>query len=120
VRNHTLTFGGGFTSNRFESPLSYASLSFAGGQRGTTERSLEAGAGRPSKFFLLNVPDGANRRNVHETTRPGGLMSLYIQDSWKATSKLAFNFGLRYDRTFISLRHERHNRSAGRNRNRRH
>src|SRR5258708_15249657 len=28
-------------------------------------------------------------------------MSLYIQDSWKATSNLAFNFCLRYDRTFI-------------------
>src|SRR5260370_24483518 len=28
-------------------------------------------------------------------------MSLFIQDSWKATSKLALNFGLRYDRTFI-------------------
>jgi hypothetical protein len=99
VRNHTLTFGGGFTSNRFESPLSYASLSFAGGQTGNPQNPNEPGD--PLASFLLNVPDGANRRNVHETTRPGGLMSLYIQDSWKATSKLAFNFGLRYDRTFI-------------------
>ncbi len=99
VRNHALTFGGGFTSNRFESPLSYASLSFAGGQTGNPQNPNEPGD--PLASFLLNVPDGANRRNVHETTRPGGLMSLYIQDSWKATSKLAFNFGLRYDRTFI-------------------
>src|SRR6195256_5994453 len=99
VRNHTLTFGGGFTTNRFESPLSYASLSFAGGQTGNPQNPKEPGD--PLASFLLNVPDGANRRNVHETTRPGGLMSLYIQDSWKATSKLAFNFGLRYDRTFI-------------------
>jgi len=102
VRNHTLTFGGGFTSNRFESPLSYASLSFAGGQTGNPQSDPKnPQPGDPLSSFLLNVPDGANRRNVHETTRPGGLMSLYIQDSWKATSKLAFNFGLRYDRTFI-------------------
>ncbi len=103
VRNHTLTFGGGFTSNRFESPLSYASLSFAGGQTGNPQSKPNSPPepGDPLSSFLLNVPDGANRRNVHETTRPGGLMSLYIQDSWKATSKLAFNFGLRYDRTFI-------------------
>jgi hypothetical protein len=103
VRNHTLTFGGGFTSNRFESPLSYASLSFAGGQTGNPQNNdpSHPEPGDPLSSFLLNVPDGANRRNVHETTRPGGLMSLYIQDSWKATSKLAFNFGLRYDRTFI-------------------
>jgi Carboxypeptidase regulatory-like domain len=99
VGNHTLTFGGGFTSNRFESPLSYASLSFAGGQTGNPQNPNEPGD--PLASFLLNVPDGANRRNVHETTRPGGLMSLFIQDSWKATSKLAVNFGLRYDRTFI-------------------
>src|SRR5258708_5751655 len=99
LRKHPLTFGGGFTSNRFESPLSYASLSFAGGQTGNPQNPKEPGD--PLASFLLNVPDGANRRNVHETTRPGGLMSLYIQDSWKATSKLAFNFGLRYDRTFI-------------------
>ena len=102
VRNHTLTFGGGFTSNRFESPLSYDSLSFAGGQTGNPQSAPQnPQPGDPLSSFLLNVPDGANRRNVHETTRPGGLMSLYIQDSWKATSKLAFNFGLRYDRTFI-------------------
>ncbi len=102
VRNHTLTFGGGFTSNKFESPLSYASLSFAGGQTGNPQsKPNNPEPGDPLSSFLLNVPDGANRRNVHETTRPGGLMSLFIQDSWKATSKLAFNFGLRYDRTFI-------------------
>ncbi len=102
VRNHTLTFGGGFTTNKFESPLSYASLSFAGGQTGNPQSDPKnPQPGDPLSSFLLNVPDGANRRNVHETTRPGGLMSLYIQDSWKATSKLAFNFGLRYDRTFI-------------------
>jgi hypothetical protein len=99
VRNHTLTFGGGFTTNRFESPLAYASLSFAGGQTGNPQNPNEPGD--PLASFLLNVPDGANRRNVHETTRLGGLMSLYIQDSWKASSKLALNFGLRYDRTFI-------------------
>src|SRR5882672_10337105 len=99
VRNHTLSFGGGFTSNRFESPLSYASLGFAGGQTGNPQNPKEPGD--PLASFLLNVPDGANRRNVHETTRPGGLMSLYVQDSWKATPKLTLNFGLRYDRTFI-------------------
>jgi hypothetical protein len=102
VRNHTLTFGGGFTTNRFESPLAYASLGFAGGQTGNPQSDpKKPEPGDPLASFLLNVPDGANRRNVHETTRPGGLMSLFIQDSWKATPKLAFNFGLRYDRTFI-------------------
>jgi hypothetical protein len=100
VRNHTVKFGGGFTSNKFESPLSYASLGFAGGQTGNPQ-APDKFPGDPLASFLLNVPDGANRRNVHETTRPGGLMSLFIQDSWKTTPKLTLNFGLRYDRTFI-------------------
>ena len=99
VRNHTVKFGGGYTSDKFESPLSYASLGFAAGQTGNPESSKEPGSSLAS--FLLNVPDGANRRNVHETTRPGGVLSLFIQDSWKAAPKLTFNFGLRYDRTFI-------------------
>src|SRR6266851_7697049 len=99
VRNHTVKFGGGFTTDKFESPLSYASLGFAAGQTGNPESSKEPGSSLAS--FLLNVPDGANRRNVHETTRPGGVLSLFIQDSWKAAPKLTFNFGLRYDRTFI-------------------
>src|SRR5216683_1239628 len=99
VRNHTVKFGGGYTSDKFESPLSYASLGFAAGQTGNPESSKEPGSSLAS--FLLNVPDGANRRNVHETTRPGGVMSLFVQDSWKASPKLTFNFGLRYARTFI-------------------
>jgi hypothetical protein len=99
VRNHTLSFGGGYITNKFESPISYASLTFAGGQTGNPENPNEPGD--PLTAFLLNVPDGANRRNVHETTRPGGVMSLYVQDSWKATARLTFNVGLRYDRTFI-------------------
>ena len=28
-------------------------------------------------------------------------MGFYVQDSWKATSRLTVNLGLRYDRTFI-------------------
>jgi hypothetical protein len=99
IRNHTLTFGGGFTSNVFASPISYPQLGFAGGQTGNPEDSTQPGD--PLSSFLLGVVDNANRRNVNETTRLGGVMSLYVQDSWKATPRLTLNFGLRYDRTFI-------------------
>ena len=99
IRNHTVKFGAGYTTNRFESPLSYASLSFAGGQTGNPQDPTQPGD--PLSSFLLNVPDGANRRNVHEVTRLGGLISLFVQDSWKTTPRLTLNFGLRYDRTFI-------------------
>ncbi|HWO29517.1 MAG TPA: carboxypeptidase regulatory-like domain-containing protein, partial [Candidatus Acidoferrum sp.] len=99
IGRHTVVFGGGFTSNGWESPISYASVSFAGGQTGNPLNPKEPGD--PLASFLLNVPDGANRRNVHEVDRFGGLMSWYLQDSWKATPKLTINAGLRYDLTFI-------------------
>jgi hypothetical protein len=99
IGGHTVVFGGGFTSNGWESPISYASVSFAGGQTGNPLDPAQPGD--PLASFLLNVPDGANRRNVHEVDRFGGLMSWYLQDSWKATPKLTINAGLRYDLTFI-------------------
>jgi len=97
--NHTAIFGGAFTTNGFASPISYASLGFAGGQTGNPNDPTQPGEALAS--FLLNVPDNANRRNVNEQTRFGGLMSWFLQDSWKATPRLTINAGLRYDLTFI-------------------
>jgi hypothetical protein len=97
--NHTLSFGGGFTSNRFASPLAYPQLGFAGGQTGNPENPNEPGS--PLASFLLGVPDSANRRNVNEQTRLGGVMSWFFQDSWKAAPRLTINAGLRYDVTYI-------------------
>ena len=96
--NHELKFGGGYTSNNFESPLSQIGLTF---DSTGTENPQAGGTGDAVSSFLLNVPHGANRRNVNETTRPGGVMSFFAQDSWKATPKLSLNVGLRYDYTFI-------------------
>jgi hypothetical protein len=50
---------------------------------------------------LLNVPDGANRRNTLQEVRWGGVMGFYFSDQWKVTNRLTLNIGLRYDRTFI-------------------
>jgi hypothetical protein len=99
IGNHTAIFGGGFTSNGFASPISYANLGFAGGQTGNPNDPNQPGD--PLASFLLNVPDNANRRNVNEQTRFGGVMSWFLQDSWKATPRLTVNAGLRYDLTFI-------------------
>ncbi len=97
--NHQIKVGGGYIATGFASPLSQISLSFAATQ---TDDPQNAGAtGDPLSSFLLNVPSGANRRNVNETERPGGLLSGFIQDSWKATPSLTLNVGLRYAYTFI-------------------
>jgi hypothetical protein len=96
--NHTMKFGGEWASNTFESLYNNANSNYSAQQTGNPSDSSQPGSSLAS--FLLNVPDNAGRRNVHETTRYGGVMSFYFQDSWKLTPKLTVNYGLRYDRTF--------------------
>jgi Carboxypeptidase regulatory-like domain/TonB dependent receptor len=99
IGDHELHIGGGYISNSFASPIGYASLGFQAQQTGNPENSAQPGD--PISSFLLNVPNNANRRNVNEQTRPGGVMSAFIQDSWKVLPKLTLNAGMRYDVTFI-------------------
>ncbi len=113
--NHVIEFGGGFISNEFSSPIAYANLTFSSQETACPQTVVvgNTSCGGPAKSgttlatgdsvsaFLLNVPNGANRRNVDEETRPGGVMSFFGQDSWKTTPHLTLNLGLRYDYTFI-------------------
>jgi hypothetical protein len=112
--NHEIHVGGGFISNIFTSPIAYANLTFTAQETacpqtvvatnltcgGTTKQGSAISTGDPLASFLLNVPNGANRRNVNEATRPGGVMDFFVQDSFKATPRLTLNVGLRYDYTF--------------------
>ncbi|HEX4021677.1 MAG TPA: carboxypeptidase regulatory-like domain-containing protein [Acidobacteriaceae bacterium] len=101
VGNHEVHMGGGYITAGFASPISYASLSYAAQNTGDTNPLDTVNSGDPIASFILNVPGGANRRNVNETLRPGGVLSAFVQDSWRATPKLTLNIGLRYDLTFI-------------------
>jgi hypothetical protein len=97
VGNHTMRWGGSLDSSNFEAYYNSASSGFQPFQTS----DLTGATGSQLASFLLNLPDGANRRNVHETVRWGGVMGFYFQDQWKITPKLTMNIGLRYDRTFI-------------------
>jgi hypothetical protein len=94
---HSLRFGGEWDEANLESINTSANVAFATQETGNPENSAQPGSALAS--YLLNVPDSAGRRNVDETLRPGGVMDFYVQDQWKATSKLTLNFGLRYDLT---------------------
>jgi outer membrane receptor protein involved in Fe transport len=96
---HNMKWGGEWASNTFESLYNNANSTYSAQTTGLNTPELTA-AGSSLASFLLNTPDNAGRRNVHETTRLGGVMSFYFQDSWKVTSRLTVNTGLRYDRTF--------------------
>jgi outer membrane receptor protein involved in Fe transport len=99
VGGHTFKMGGEINSNPFESLYRNANVGFGPFQTSDPLNPGVTGSGLAS--FLLNVPNDAGRRNVHETTRWGGVIGFYFHDSWRVTPKFTFNFGLRYDRTFI-------------------
>jgi hypothetical protein len=90
LRQSTLTFSGAPTGNFAGNPDSTVPSSQASSQPGD---GLAA--------FLLDYPTTPLKRNVNLTERPGGIMSVYVQDSWKTTQHLTVNYGLRYDRTVI-------------------
>src|ERR1700733_6957693 len=98
--NHEVKFGAGWDTANFASPLSQLSLNFSAPQTAAPQLPNVA-TGDPLSSFLLNVPSGANRRNVNELERPGGILSAFLQDTWKATPRLTLNFGLRYDYPFL-------------------
>ncbi len=96
---HTISFGGGFITNKFSAPITTDNINYAAQETGNPENSAQPGDALAS--FLLNVPDSADRRNVDTETRPGGVMSEFLQDSWRVSSKLTINAGLRYDLTLF-------------------
>jgi outer membrane receptor protein involved in Fe transport len=100
INNHTVKFGLGWVTTGFESTINYTQLGFNNPQTSAPQLPNEA-TGNGLSSFLINVPQSAARRNVDEIERPGGVLSAYLQDSWKATPRLTLNYGLRYDYTFM-------------------
>lgn len=99
---HQLQFGGSWDQINYSEMIRNGTETFGAAQTsGVNPVSKVASTGDASASFLLGYPNDANKRNVNITERPGGIMSFYGQDSWKFTSRLTLNFGLRYDRTFI-------------------
>jgi outer membrane receptor protein involved in Fe transport len=100
VGTHTLKFGGEYNRVQWHYLNSITTIGFADAQTADPTRLATTGGSLAS--FLLDVPDGATRRDIVETMPWwGGTTGFYFQDSWKATSSLTLNLGLRYDRTYI-------------------
>ena len=96
IGKHTIKVGGDIQTNYFHSPIGYNTESFAQAQ--TAGLGANQGAGGNSwASLLLGVPSGAALRNVNEVAQGGWMNAAFIQDQWKATSRLTVNVGLRYD-----------------------
>jgi len=102
IGNHTLKMGADFNSlgNSSGGPRQNASVGFAAQQTANPQIS---GTGNALGSFLLGVPDSAGRRNSFETLHGGWVNGFYFQDQWKVTSRLNFNWGLRWDVTLIPV-----------------
>jgi Carboxypeptidase regulatory-like domain len=100
IGKHEVKFGVGFDTANFASPLAQIGEGF--GPTQTDLPSTTTATGDAFTSFLLDVPNsGPSRRNVNEQERPGGVLSAFLQDTWKTTPRLTLNYGLRYDYPFL-------------------
>ncbi len=97
--NHQYKFGGEWNNMDFFGSPRNASATYRPLQ---TANPLAPGTtGSQLASYLLDVPDAAGFRNRATTVRRGGHMAFFFQDQWKLSSRLTFNYGIRYDKTFI-------------------
>jgi outer membrane receptor protein involved in Fe transport len=99
IGDHQLKFGGEFNDLSFFTITNDHNINF--NTNGTSDPQNAGSTGNELASWLLDVPNDAARRDFFKTTRPGGIGGFYLQDSWRISSRLTFNYGLRYDRTWI-------------------
>ncbi len=96
---HTIKFGGDFLWATMARTQASHGANFS--EFATADLQNTADTGDSVASMLLNFVDSSSRRNIVESLRFGGNQGLYVQDSWKATTKLTVNLGLRYDYAWV-------------------
>lgn len=109
---HTLKFGAevrALTNNVDQEGRSTGDYSFSAAlTQGPNALTSSSTSGDPFASFLLGLGGGTLTHNFKIIDTVSQYVAGYIQDDWKASSRLTLNLGLRYD--LFNPRTERHDR----------
>ena len=115
--NHTYKTGGEYRLNSwtdYNANRSQGSLAFNAEQTGLPSlqgANLGGGTvGFPYASFLLGSVNNASVKAVQDPQWRKASLSLFVQDTWKITRKLTFDYGLRWD--YAGQGHEIHYRTS--------
>lgn len=99
--NHVIMFGFEgrvYQSNDVESPASTGNYSFTNAiTQGPNPNAATTTGGNSIASLLLGVGSGTMNINTKNGATESKYWGTYIQDNWKASPRLSFNLGLRYD-----------------------
>jgi len=111
-KNHVLHFGAEYMAQQFATATySDASGYYNFSSIWTTEnpfKSAGTGVGSTNAAFLLGLPSSGDVKQDATSFFSQPYMGFYVQNDWRATSKLTLNFGVRWDYQFQLV--ERHNK----------
>jgi hypothetical protein len=98
-RHHTITFGGEWRSVQGNIHASNNQSGTYDFNRSTTALSSSPNSGSPIAGFLLGAVSGGSmdRRVVASWYPRQTVWAFHINDSWKATTRLTLNYGVRWD-----------------------
>jgi hypothetical protein len=100
--HHNFKMGADFATNNQDSLYGFTdSESYIPFQ--TANLEAQAGTGNSLASLLLGVPNSASQQAGTETLKGGWEDGFYFQDNWRVTSRLTFNWGIRYDQTLRPL-----------------
>jgi len=89
-------------TNNFTSPIAYSNIGFSAQQTAGVGANQGVG-GNSWASLLLGIPSSAGYRNIHEVANGGWIDGIFIQDQFKATSRLTLNLGFRNDMVYTPI-----------------
>lgn len=101
IGRHTIKAGADFETNNFTSPIAYGGDDFESSQ--TSSLGASSTGGNSWASLLLGVPAAGSYRNIDEVVHGGWIDGMYVQDQFKATSRLTLNVGFRNDMVFTPI-----------------